>query len=73
MPHAIYRGSAIAKIVAENTQQYPDIFEKDVQMWVYEEEVTLPKSSKHYDPGSELALKPQKLTELINRLHETPK
>lgn len=67
---SLRRGSAIAKIVAENTQQHSDIFERDVQMWVYEEQVTIPKESKHYDPGSELALKPQKLTELINRLHE---
>lgn len=67
------RGSAIAKIVAENTQQFPDIFERDVQMWVFEEEVKIPESSKHYDSGSELSTKPQKLTEIINRLHENPK
>ena len=42
-------------------------------MWVYEEEVTVPKTSKHYDPGSELSSKPQKLTDLINRLHENVK
>lgn len=42
-------------------------------MWVYEEEVTIPKESRHYDPGSELATKPQKLTTLINRIHENVK
>lgn len=42
-------------------------------MWVYEEEVTIPKNSKHYDPGSELSTKPQKLTAIINRMHENVK
>lgn len=40
-------------------------------MWVYEEEVTLPKDSKHYDPSN--ADKPQKLTEIINTYHENVK
>ena len=40
-------------------------------MWVYEEEVTLPKDSKHYDDSS--ADKPQKLTHLINTYHENVK
>ena len=71
--HSTCRGSAIAKIVAENAKIHSDIFEQNVQMWVYEEEVTVPKESKHYDPGSELALKPQKLTTIINRLHENVK
>ncbi|KAI9728920.1 MAG: glycerol-3-phosphate dehydrogenase [Chrysothrix sp. TS-e1954] len=63
-------GSAIAKIVAENTRTNSDVFEPEVQMWVYEEEVTVTRGSKHYDPGSELSVKPQKLTAIINRLHE---
>lgn len=39
-------------------------------MWVYEEEVTIGKNSKHYD-GAEN--KPQKLTTLINKYHENVK
>ena len=27
-----YRGSAIAKIVAENTKQYPEMFQEEVKM-----------------------------------------
>lgn len=69
----IRRGSTIAKVVAENTAAYPDIFEKNVQMWVYEEEVQLGEKSKHYDPSSELSSKPQKLTKLINEYHENIK
>ena len=54
------RGSTIAKVVAENTAAHPDIFEKEVQMWVYEEQVEGQKlteliNSKHenvkYLPG----------------------
>ena len=67
------RGSTIAKVVAENTATHPDLFEKDVQMWVYEEEMTLSKDSKHYDESSELSTKPQKLTHLINHFHENVK
>ena len=68
-----FRGSTISKIVAENTAEHSDIFEPDVQMWVFEETVTLPKSSKHYDSSSELSTKPQKLTHLINTFHENVK
>jgi len=64
-------GSTIAKIVAENTKAHPELFEEEVQMWVYEEEVTLPKDSKHYDASN--ADKPQKLTEIINTYHENVK
>lgn len=32
-------GSAIAKLVGENTAAHPDLFVKDATMWVYEEEV----------------------------------
>ncbi|KAI9842471.1 MAG: glycerol-3-phosphate dehydrogenase [Sclerophora amabilis] len=66
-------GSVIAKIVAENANARPDLFEPEVRMWVYEEQVTVPTDSKHYDPSSELSSKPQKLTELINRVHENVK
>ncbi|KAL2072706.1 hypothetical protein VTL71DRAFT_12049 [Oculimacula yallundae] len=64
-------GSTIAKIIAENTKEHADIFEEDVQMWVYEEEVVLPKDSKHYDASKGDA--PQKLTEIINTYHENVK
>jgi glycerol-3-phosphate dehydrogenase (NAD+) len=64
-------GSTIAKIVAENTRQFPEIFEEEVQMWVYEEEVTLPKDSPHYD--ATVGDKPQKLTNVINKYHENVK
>ncbi|KAI9745424.1 MAG: glycerol-3-phosphate dehydrogenase [Claussenomyces sp. TS43310] len=63
-------GSTIAKIVAENTKAHPELFEEEVRMWVYEEEVTIPKESKYYHAGSD---KPQKLTTLINKLHENVK
>lgn len=32
-------GTAVAKIVAENCGEKPDLFERDVNMWVFEEEV----------------------------------
>lgn len=51
----------------------PQLFEKEVRMWVFEEEVTVPEKSKHYDPSSELSTKPQKLTSLINHFHENVK
>jgi glycerol-3-phosphate dehydrogenase (NAD+) len=65
------RGSTIAKIVAENTKEHPDVFEEEVQMWVYEEEVTIAKDSKYYDPKLEST--PQKLTHIINTHHENVK
>lgn len=68
-----WRGSAIAKIVAENAKAHPDLFEPEVQMWVYEEETTVPESSENYDSSSELSTKPQKLTKLINHFHENVK
>lgn len=40
-------------------------------MWVYEEEVTISKESKNYDPLKENS--PQKLTEVINTYHENVK
>jgi glycerol-3-phosphate dehydrogenase (NAD+) len=64
------RGSTIAKIVAENTKEHPELFEEEVQMWVFEEEFTVPKDSKHYNEASN---KPEKLTTLINKHHENIK
>ena len=66
-------GTTIAKVVAENVQEQDEVFELEVQMWVYEEEYQIPKDSKHYEAGSALCTKPQKLTELINGLHENVK
>jgi glycerol-3-phosphate dehydrogenase (NAD+) len=39
-------------------------------MWVFEEDVEIPKTSKHYDPAQ---TSPQKLTGVINRIHENVK
>lgn len=64
-------GSTIAKIVAENTKEHPDVFEEEVQMWVYEEEVAIPEKSKHYDAST--AGQRHKLTKLINQYHENVK
>jgi len=63
-------GSTIAIIVAENTKEHSDVFEEEVQMWVYEEEVPIPKDSKHYDASNDA---PQKLTSIINKYHENVK
>jgi len=68
-----YRGTAIAKIVAENTAAHPDIFEPEVQMWVFEEQIEIPKDSKQYRADSPLCQGKQKLSELINELHENVK
>lgn len=67
------RGSAISKMVAENTAANPELFDTTVNMWVYEEQVEVPKSSKHYDPSSPLCSGPQNLTEIINHCHENIK
>ncbi len=64
-------GSTIAKIVAENTRGHPDLFEEDVQMWVYEEEVAIAEDSPYYDRA--VGDKPQKLTDIINKYHENVK
>ncbi|CEL06119.1 Putative Glycerol 3-phosphate dehydrogenase [Aspergillus calidoustus] len=66
-------GTAIAKIVAENAASNPAVFEEDVQMWVFEEQVEIPESSKHYDPASPLCQGKQKLTDVINKTHENIK
>ncbi|KAM0741631.1 hypothetical protein ACQRIT_004488 [Beauveria bassiana] len=63
-------GSTISKIVAENAKLCKDLFEPEVQMWVFEEDVVIPSDSKHAAAaGSE----PQKLTALINQYHENVK
>jgi glycerol-3-phosphate dehydrogenase (NAD+) len=64
-------GTTVAKLVAENTREHSDIFEEDVQMWVYEENVTIPSDSPHYDAA--VGDQPQKLTEVINKCHENVK
>ncbi|KAI1734448.1 glycerol-3-phosphate dehydrogenase [Xylaria scruposa] len=53
-------GSTIAKIAAENTKAHPELFEEQVQMWVYEEDVT------HQG-------KTEKLSNVINTYHENVK
>ena len=60
-------------MVAENTKEHPDLFEPDVQMWVYEEMLTIPSSSKHYTASSAYSTTPHKLTDLINHFHENVK
>lgn len=35
---ALYRGSAVGKIVGENVLKYDDIFEPEVRQWVFEED-----------------------------------
>ncbi len=65
------RGSTISKIVAENTKLYTDLFEEEVQMWVFEEQVAIPKTSKHYDASAGDST--QKLTHIINNYHENVK
>ncbi|GAB1310743.1 glycerol-3-phosphate dehydrogenase [Madurella fahalii] len=64
-------GTTVAKLVAESTREHPDIFEEDVQMWVYEEDVVIPSNSPHYDAS--VGDKPQKLTSVINKYHENVK
>ena len=66
-------GTTIAKVVAESVKENENIFAQEVQMWVYEEECQISKNSKHYEAGSALCTKPQKLTQLINGLHENVK
>lgn len=62
-------GTTMAKLVAENVKANPTLFEETVQMWVFEEEVTISKDSRHYN-GSD---KPEKLSEIINKVHENVK
>lgn len=60
-------------MIAENTRANPNLYEDVVQMWVHEEDVVIPKNSRHYDPKSPLCNKPQKLSKLCNDLHENIK
>ncbi|KAI0417934.1 glycerol-3-phosphate dehydrogenase [Xylaria grammica] len=53
-------GSTIGKIAAENAKEHPELFEEQVQMWVFEEEVT-------YEGKTE------KLSHVINTHHENIK
>ncbi|EPS42265.1 hypothetical protein H072_3783 [Dactylellina haptotyla CBS 200.50] len=64
-------GSAIAKILAENTTQHGDVFESEVRMWVFEEDYQLPSSHPSYSPAEHSS--PRKLSELVNQLHENVK
>ncbi|KAL2271428.1 hypothetical protein VTJ83DRAFT_799 [Remersonia thermophila] len=64
-------GTTVAKLVAENTRIHSDLFEEEVQMWVYEEQVVIPSTSPHYDAAVGDA--PQKLTHVINTYHENVK
>jgi glycerol-3-phosphate dehydrogenase (NAD+) len=59
----------MAKLVAENVKEHPSLFEETVQMWVFEEEYTIAKDSPHYS-GSD---KPEKLSQIINKVHENVK
>ncbi|RAK72283.1 glycerol-3-phosphate dehydrogenase family protein [Aspergillus fijiensis CBS 313.89] len=63
-------GSTIAKIIAENTNEHPDLFDKEVRMWVFDEDIEIPESSKHH---SKLGGQKRKLTEVINQVHENVK
>ncbi|KAI5814826.1 NAD-dependent glycerol-3-phosphate dehydrogenase N-terminus-domain-containing protein [Pyronema omphalodes] len=64
-------GSAISKIVAENTAAHPQLFEPEVHMWVFEEQYQLPSTHPRYDASKHST--PQKLTTLINSLNENVK
>ncbi|KAJ0413080.1 NAD-dependent glycerol-3-phosphate dehydrogenase N-terminus-domain-containing protein [Aspergillus carlsbadensis] len=63
-------GSTISKILSENTAAHPDLFHKEVRMWVFEEDITVPEDSPH---RSKYGDAPQKLTEVINATHENVK
>ncbi|KAL4940240.1 hypothetical protein BDV06DRAFT_197150 [Aspergillus oleicola] len=65
-------GSTIGKILAENTSQpeHKDIFQKEVRMWVFEEDIEVPEDSPH---RSKYGDKKQKLTQVINETHENVK
>lgn len=66
-------------MIAENTAAHPELFERDVQMWVFEEEVSLENSKSKFaserykDASPNLFDGPQKLTHVINELHENVK
>lgn len=60
-------------MIAENVKEHGDLFDEEVQMWVFEENCTLPKDSRHASSHPDLVGKPQKLSTLINELHENVK
>src|SRR3954452_10424492 len=64
------RGSTIGKILAENTREYSEIFEEDVSMWVFDEDVDVPDDKSLRD---QLGDKPVKLTHAINTVHQNLK
>lgn len=37
--HLYFRGSSIARVCAQNTIKHSDVFEREVRMWVFEEEI----------------------------------
>lgn len=37
--NGVYRGSAIARVIGQNVQKHPDLFDSTVRMWVFEEQV----------------------------------
>jgi glycerol-3-phosphate dehydrogenase (NAD+) len=68
------RGSTIAKVVSENVAEHPDLFEQTVEMWVFEEQVPLPKDSPHASTHPKLCDgEPKPLSQIINTLHENTK
>jgi glycerol-3-phosphate dehydrogenase (NAD+) len=70
----LLRGCTIAKVVSENVVENQALFEQEVHMWVYEEQVTLESDSPHAATHPEFCNgKPQKLSEVINTLHENVK
>ncbi|KAF2744089.1 NAD-dependent glycerol-3-phosphate dehydrogenase [Sporormia fimetaria CBS 119925] len=66
-------GTTMSKLVAENVKANPNLFDQTVRMWVYEEDVTISKDSRHYDEASELCKGTQKLSHVINTVHENIK
>ncbi|KAL7560719.1 hypothetical protein ACA910_020999 [Epithemia clementina (nom. ined.)] len=68
-------GSAISILVGRNCQRWNNIlFEERVNMWVYDEEVTLPEDDSHRKNG-EITTAPCRklLSQVINERHENVK
>ncbi|VDM83918.1 unnamed protein product, partial [Strongylus vulgaris] len=65
-----FRGSAIARIVGNNTKLYPNDFEEIVRMWVVPKKFEQRKSS--FQVFEEM-VDGQKLSEIINTRHENTK
>jgi glycerol-3-phosphate dehydrogenase (NAD+) len=72
-------GSAIAKIVGQNAEQQPELFDREVKMWMYEEQVSSPVPLRPRYLCTELILLPlgqfegRALTEQFNEKHENLK